>query len=163
MGKDKHKKNKNKSKCCAEVIVIPPPQPLHNGIIFRGYLGLSYIDEDGNIIDITDFEFDSQFVPLVANAYPDGFTIYSSAQGGYKYQGVTEVENVNILEIVVPNVDLAAQTQKFYDLVHQYTIIFFQKSEFWTRDFIDYFTGPPGFGLAAPPPPFPAEGSPRTN
>jgi len=104
------------------------------GLSLRGYLGLSYIDSQGQVIPITEEEF-ATFIPVIAAAFPDGFTIYD-ANGGY-YDSVlqkTVVEKSKVLEIVVGKEGVKKSISDFALLMDTYTTKFHQSGQFWTKN-----------------------------
>ena len=120
------------------------------GYVFKAYLGLTYTDDNGNTQPITEQMFD-EFVPIIAETFPDGFTIYDS-EGGYQFQGQTFIEPSKVLEIILPKGyceisnlpkgcceisnlpkgDIIVQYKKFVELVRKYSIQFHQSSELYT-------------------------------
>ena len=103
------------------------------GYNLRGYLGQTYVDSEGNIIQITPEQF-AEFIPVIAAAFPDGFTIYD-ALGGY-YDSVlkkTVTERTKVLEVVVDQATGKDSIRTFQKVMNTYTVQFHQSGEFYTK------------------------------
>lgn len=101
-----------------------------NGYVMKAYLGLTYIDSSGQTVIITEQMF-NEFVPTIASAFPNGFTIFNSV-GGYQFEGTTFIEPSKVLEIITPKDNFIVEYKKFVNLVRQYSQQFFQQSELYT-------------------------------
>ena len=92
-----------------------------------------YINEQGEVVAITEAEFD-EFIPVIAKAFPNGFTIYD-ATGGYYDSGLqkTITERSKVLEIVVPKSGSKKSIRSFAKIMNEYTKRFKQSGQFWTK------------------------------
>ena len=108
------------------------------GYALKAYLGLSYYNDQGQKIIITEEEFNS-FIPTIASYFPDGFTIYE-ATGGFSYNGQTVTERTKVLEVVVPLKNYKYSLAIFSKLVDTYSVQFKQLSEFWTYNKLKYIS-----------------------
>lgn len=94
---------------------------------FKAYLGLTYLD-NGTVVSITNFD---DFIPVIADAFPEGFTLYDGT-GGYQFEGKTFTEPNKILEIVITEKIFEESYRKFTKLLRQYSEQYRQFSEFYT-------------------------------
>lgn len=110
------------------------------GFSLRGYLGLTYLNSEGEIVYITEEEF-ANFVPIIAAAFPNGFTIFDS-KGGY-YDTIlqkTVIEPSKVLEIVINEKCSKKSIISFANLMDSYTIMFKQSGVFWTKNSCEFFS-----------------------
>lgn len=113
---------------------------LEAGFSLRGYLGMSYINSEGQKVCITEEEF-ATFMPIIATSFPDGFTIYD-AKGGY-YDSVlkkTVMEPSKVLEVIISQTGAKKSIVTFANLMDTYTIMFKQSGTFWTKNVCEFFS-----------------------
>ncbi len=100
------------------------------GYLFKAYLGLTYLDDNGEQQIITPTQF-NEYVTYVSTQFPDGFTIYDT-QGGYQFNGQTFQEPGKVIEIIVSNNCPEKSYLKFVAMIRNYSIRFNQSSELYT-------------------------------
>lgn len=103
---------------------------LSKGYSLKGYLGLSYFNEEGEQIPITAEEF-QEFIPVIQTAFPNGFTIYYSL-GGSSHNGEPYTQQTRVLEVVVSKKELKKSLRKFNRVLDTYDELFHKTGKFWT-------------------------------